>query len=98
MTINEMIKKINAYNEVADEIGQPHVHLGFRASYYDDCLAIEEDPKAFRKHLKDTFIDVAVKAFTDCNTYEFNKEVHLEFRDKWGWELEENITFYTIAE
>lgn len=95
MTIREMIKKINVYNEIAESIGKEKVDLGFRMRFtFEDCLGIQEDYRAFKKYLNKYHIPELVDAILKCDKWQFNEELELPWKDDWsdGTEL---ITFYT---
>ena len=95
MTIRELCRKINGYNEVARMIGGDTVRLGFRDQYsFIEALGIEEDYKAFVLFLKKEFIDEAVDAILHHDGYVIGEEAILSFKDKFNDEHTLYVVIY----
>ena len=90
MTIKEMIKKIDNYNEVADAIGGMKMELRFTEGY--SLSRKVNDYKSFKKYLKAIYINEAVTAIINYNEYEFNKQIELNFTS-YNDELKESVEF-----
>ena len=89
MTINEMLKKVDTYNEMSEMLG---VRFGRKVelTMYDTTMSpityhyTAEDVKSFRKLIKSEYIDRCAKAILEYKDYEFNTPVTLETIDAFG--------------
>lgn len=79
MTIKEMLKKVEIYNEVAEQLGNQKAELRFVEGYG------LSDPvgsfATFRKYIKETYIKTVAEDILKYDGYEFGTEA--EFVDEW---------------
>ena len=82
MTINEMIKKVNTYNEVARAVGFKELKLTMH--YGSDGITFYrtdvEDMKSFKRFLNEELIEECVKAIlSESYEFETRKEFNVVF-------------------
>ncbi len=97
MTINEMLKKVEAYNEMSEIIGV-RFHSKVQLCMIDTSLPCSEsyfaeDSKSFRKTIKDTYIDETAQQILSYKDYAFNTPVSFTRIDKFGSEWNTTIEF-----
>lgn len=92
MTIKEMIKKVEAYNEVANVMGTEKAVLKFEYGF--GWGKEVEDLASFKKYMKDEFIKEMVDAIMNFKEYEFDKDFEISFEDRFGKSYAEEISFY----
>lgn len=91
MTIREMLKKIETYNEVAKELGERELELRFHLEFSSTKKIT--DMKEFKKYLNYEFIPELVDAILKCDSYQISGEyVNLVFDDKFGTHFEEKVS------
>lgn len=88
MKIKEMLKKVDAYNEVANMIRTERAKLVLNIEY--DSFEVK-DVKSFSKEIRDTFIKPMAEAILNGD-YKFDEEVLILFDDRWGYKFEERVT------
>lgn len=75
MTIKEMIKKVNTYNELAKQFGenekQLYMHRGF--SEWVNVTSFKE----FKHFIEETYIEEFAKSILNCNEWDFDKPVQI---------------------
>lgn len=91
MTINEMFKKVEAYNEVAELIGS---HKAVLVMEDDSFRADVQNMKAFRKFVKDEYIEEMAEAILNSKNYEFNKTLFVTCRGRLGELITAGVEFY----
>lgn len=100
MTINEMLKKVDTYNEMSEMLGvrfNQKVQLVMIDSTIISETYTATDMKSFRKAVKETYIDRCAKAILEYKDYEFNTPVTLETIDAFGCKQTMQIEF-TVCE
>lgn len=92
MTINEMLKKVEAHNEVAELVGNHKAVLVME----DESFSRTEvhNMKAFRKFVKDEYIEEMAKAILNSKNYEFNETLFVTCRGKLGELIMAGVEFY----
>lgn len=92
MTIKEMLKKIENYNEMAEIVGGEKLELRmvFEYGLSDEVKSYKE----FSKYIRDEFIDEIAKPILEYKGYEFHKEYVIERKTKWGDVVKEVVTFF----
>ena len=93
MTIKEMLKKIEAYNEVAEMLGTERAELRF---VIDGWMLSEkvEDYKSFVKYVRHELIDEIASLILKCNEYEFHKVQKFEIEGYFGGIIRNSIEFF----
>lgn len=92
MTIKEMFKKINAYNEVAEIMGQSdRVYLGYEDGESLHFAASTE--KELREFIKEEYFAWAAKPILNCNGYEFDETNFIMIERPDGATVMSAITF-----
>ena len=80
MKAREIFKKVEAFNEVASNLGwggEGYVEVEFN----NVSIPFEDGYKDFKKFVKDKYIEYAAKAILEYDGYEFDKEVEVEFEE-----------------
>lgn len=101
MTIAEMFKKVETYNEMSKLLG---VRFGSEAklvmvdrsvvnTYYQ-----AEDFKGFKKLIKEEYINCCAEKILNCKDYEFNAPITFETVDSFGSTLSMEIEFYVTED
>ena len=72
MTIKEMLKKVEAFNEVAEAMGANKAELRFAdqwmEGYWNQSIPVQ-DIRSLKKHLNDKYYEDTVKAILNCAEY-----------------------------
>lgn len=96
MTINEMLKKVEAYNEMSEILGV-RFHNKIQLCMLDTTLPcteskFAEDLKSFRKAIKDMYFDETAQQILNYKEYAFNTPVTFKqinaFGDEWATTIE----------
>jgi hypothetical protein len=97
MTINEMLKKVDTFNEMSEMLG---VRFNTKACLVmiDNSTVVSEchtvnDMKSFRKTVKEIYVDEFAKAILTYKDYEFNSPVTFERVDVFGYKQTMRIEF-----
>lgn len=97
MKISEMVKKVEAYNEIDREIynhftkAYLHVNIGGYATYRVDSA------KTFKRFIKSEYIDIMAKPIINYDGYKFGEKVIHEAVDEYGNVLHESVEFYVTT-
>lgn len=87
MTIKEMFKKIETYNEVAEMVkGEKltiHITLDISGEYF-------EDYKSFKKYAKENYAESLIIALTEYKDFTFGETHEIAF-NCYGWDMIENV-------
>ena len=83
MTIGEMIKKVDTYNEVAKIAGVDKICLVFQDGSERETV---RDIKSFKEYLKETYIDCYAKAIINNASWEMDEDCEISAVDNWGYE------------
>lgn len=82
MTLKEMFKKINTYNEIAEAIGTRKQIIEISERPRDINVTMFSfkgtDFKAFKKALTDEYIEESVNLILNYDGYEFDRDVELD--------------------
>lgn len=102
MTINEMLKKVATFNEMAEMLNVARFNQKV-CLYMIDTSVISttycaKDSKSFKKLIKDTYIDEYAKDILDYKDYEFNTPVTFKRTDVFGHEDSMTIEFCVCDE
>lgn len=97
MTINEMLKKVEAYNEMSEIIGA-RFHSTVQLCMLDTSFPctesyFAEDSKSFKKTIKETYIDETAQQILSYKDYAFNTPVTFTHTDFTGSEWKTTIEF-----
>lgn len=97
MKIKDIIKKVEEFNEIAEQIGYRKITLHFiiGAGYYEIPF---EDIKSLKKNIKWHIVEPLAKAMIECEDYELNKKVEFEVVDMWGDTIKDCARFAVWAE
>lgn len=87
MTIKELFKKIENYNEVAKMVGTKGLYLHVTIGYTNDRF---DTFKVFRKRLRDTYIDEVAEAILKNDSFALGEDVEINTVGRFGDEL--NVT------
>ena len=94
MTVKEMIKKVNKYNELSEEF-----NCGSKAVLVCNIGWADVHPveswKEFKKHVNNEYIPCVAQAILECDRYEFSGDTTIEVVDGWGYKFTEEVTFWT---
>lgn len=93
MTVKELIKKIDTYNKLAEEIGsetKATLWFGFGYGRSQNFKTYAE----FKKFIKEEYIDSCVDAILNYDGYEFNKTVSVAIHDNWLGDIAEEIDIW----
>ena len=95
MTIKEMVKKVEAYNDVAEVIRGTKLELRM-------CVGFSMSTKVsnlseLRKYMKREFIDELTSAILDRNDYEFDETKEITYIDFLCRESTEKVSFDLCA-
>lgn len=86
MTIKEMIQKVNAYNEVANVIGETPRAFRITESIKDSTATLftftSNDFSKIRKIIKNVYIDEAVDYLLSNDSFDFAGDFTFEFNDE----------------
>lgn len=96
MTIKEMIKKVNTYNNLSEEFGDRRrivlkscIGLGSRV------IVRVNSWMEFRDYIKSEYIDVVAKMILACDQYSFTGKTEVTAVDSWGYKFVEEVEFWT---
>lgn len=93
MTIKEMFKKVDGYNEVAEMLGTEKAELRFKLDHW--CLSeAAENYKSFAKYVRETYIKEIADAVLKCDKYELNKEMQFTVDGIFGDVIHSEIEFF----
>lgn len=92
MKIKDMIKKIDAYNEVAEILGRDTIKLHCTIGYGYEIPF--DDFKSLKKNLNWHLIAPLAKAIIEFDGYELNKETEFKITDEWGTDIIEKVEFW----
>ena len=85
MTIKEMFKKIETYNEVAEMVRTEKLKVEVTVdSFFGDSF---NDFNSFKKYIKANWIKEAVDAMLKCSELEFDTEYELKYNGRFGEEM-----------
>lgn len=90
MTVREIFKKVDAYNEVAEIMGTDKAIVKV-AGFSFSCLDEFENFKDFRAYLKREIIDTLANAVLACDEFENDKPVTITYTDIFGDAYSTNI-------
>lgn len=98
MTIKEMLKKVEVYNEVADQTLVDKTVLKFWVEHGPSTEV--KNYKDFAKFVRDEYTEETADRILNCKDYKFDKDV--EFIDEWSYgdHVFKNVTkvsFYVKA-
>jgi hypothetical protein len=90
MTIKEMIKKVNTYNEVAEIAGTDKMILQLEtgAGYHCNIL----NYKSFKNWIRELYVPCVAEQVLNCATYEFDTYTELRCTDSLGSTFVEYVT------
>lgn len=91
MTINEMLKKVEAHNEVAELVGN---HKAVLVMEDESFRAEVHNMKAFRKLVKEEYIEEMAEAILNSKNYEFNETLFVTCRGKLGELIMAGVEFF----
>ncbi len=95
MTIKEMFKKIEAYNEVAEIMRTDKARLSFT---YDSHWGEKFDSfQSFRKWIRRELAKEIADFVLSSNEFEMDKEIEFRFTDRFGWNFEVTVGTYLVS-
>lgn len=81
MTLKEMMKKVETYNEVAEVMGTQRAELlledGNVYEYFETWAEL-------RKYIRREYVSEYADALLKTNTYEMDKETEINWTNHWG--------------
>lgn len=95
MTIKEMFKKIEAYNEVADIMNTSKARLYFE--YETHWGEKKDDFKSFRKYVRREFVKELADIILNSDEFEMDKEISKSFTDCFGTERTVKLATYIVS-
>ena len=87
MTIKEMFKKIENYNEIAEMVNTEKLRIHVTVGYETNCF---DDFKSFRKFTKREYANGLVKILTEYQEFTFGETQKLAFTC-YGCEITEDV-------
>ena len=94
MTIKEMLKKVEAHNEVAELVGNHKAVLVMEdKSFRAEVKSLKSFQKLV-KLIKDEYIDEMAEAILNCKKYEFNKTLFVTCKGRFGDLFMVGVEFY----
>ena len=93
MTIKEMFKKIETYNEVAEMVKTDKLIICIRIGFEGVCF---ENYKSFKKYAKENFVDELITVLTEKNDFTFDETYEVTF-SCYGIEMTENVEINTYT-
>ena len=94
MTISEMLKKVETYNEMSELMG---VRFGSKAelTMIDKSVVNEYHTmnKGFKKAIKETYIDCCANAILNYKDYQFNTPAVFQVKDAFGSIIHMTVEF-----
>ena len=93
MTIKEMIKKIDGFNEVSRHLDKTVAVLEFVDSMPLRSEQVK-DYKEFARFIRKTYISEVADAILSYKDYEFEKPYEIAVAGRFGDELKETAMFY----
>lgn len=93
MTVKELIKKVEVYNEVAEHVNGRTAELRVLIGDFAVLSETVGDWKHFRSYVTDMYIGCVAEKILEGKEYDFNKPVTVTCVDKFGDELHETIEF-----
>ena len=95
MTIKEMFRKIETYNDIAKLVGTDQIKITITVdTFYIESFQYFAD---FRKWLKKEWISEMGEAFLKYADFEFNAEHLIEYEDIFGDELLNHVEIDTYS-
>lgn len=92
MTIKEMLKKVEAHNEVAELVGN-HKAVLVMGDEFSSRTEVQ-NMKAFRKFVKEEFIEEMAEAILNSKNYEFNETLFVTCKGRFGELIMAGVEFY----
>lgn len=92
MTIKEMLKAVETYNEVAELVGSQKAVLVMGDEFSSRTEV--HNMKAFRKLVKEEYIEEMAEAILNSKNYEFNETLFVTCRGKLGELIMAGVEFY----
>ena len=80
MTLKEMFKKIEGYNQIAEIMGTDKIYLGFNINASDERFTNLKDLK---KWVNEEFIEELASVVLNFDQYEFDTDRAMEFTYRW---------------
>ena len=95
MTMKEMFKKVEAYNEMAEFMRTDKAVI----CYCDNCFTAArlESFDSFRKYIRREYVKEIADAVLKFSDWEFNKEITLEWTDCMGYTQDIRVTAELVA-
>lgn len=95
MTIKEMIKKVDTYNEVARSMSEwkNKAELHVKIGNFGEIITVK-DFKSFKSYMKAEYIDCVADAILNCADYHFDTEINVHAADYYGNEWTEPVHFW----
>ena len=94
MTIKEMLKKVEAYNEIAQLMGQDTVSLYIRDVGWHTTAEVK-DIKSYKKFVTENYIKCVAEAILNYKDYDFKVETaDLLVHDQFGGEFKFYLNYW----
>ena len=94
MKIQDMFKKVESYNEIAEVLGNKKVYINFVDSVGYNVYTVEklETYKEAVKHIRNEYVKEVAEALLHLD-YEFNKERQIGWIDAFGTAHDVQVSF-----
>lgn len=98
MTIKEMLKKVEAYNEVSSHLNYNRAVLCFKDGDGHTFVRAEiEDYRTFTNFLRRTYVPEVVETIKTWNGYKFDEPYTVDLNDPFGGRITGTFIFYLIT-
>ena len=94
MTINEMLKKVEAYNEVAELVGSHKAVLVMEDESFRAELQSLKSFRKFERLVRDEYIEEMAEAILNSKNYEFNETLFVTCKGRLGELFMVGVEFY----
>lgn len=96
MTIGDMIRKVDAFNEVAKSLGMRETaELRFRdVGFFSKEVGTYRE---FKKCIKDEYLESAAKLILEYDGYQFGQKEEFVWVDRFGMEMKVEVEFFVTC-
>lgn len=91
MTLKELFKKVEAYNEIAEMMHsrKAKIHFYMRASGCNICFGESfESFESLRKYIRNEYLKEMADAVLKCSDWELDQEMEITYTDHFGSHVE----------
>lgn len=91
MTLKELFKKVETYNEIAEMMHsrKAKIHFYMRASGCNICFGESfESFESLRKYIRNEYLKETADAILKCSDWELDQEIEIAYADHFGSHIE----------